>query len=196
MADIPDLDWYKAISERNGKTTRCPFATVEACPRYYQSLSLLGEAGSTSIPKSQDNRLLAKWKKSDLWPLTRELATAVMGSDPKPFLFSNFCPEIAFDRFGYFATDLSRYADDIDVGIAHERLGQEHAPARDPRWSWASVRSQHYLDCPIYAVLSHRSKAPENLRSKPEPWWREHLAKLVIAIVVAVVTIVVTKMFS
>jgi hypothetical protein len=30
------MEWSSAISERKGTPARCPFATVESCPRYYQ----------------------------------------------------------------------------------------------------------------------------------------------------------------
>ena len=95
MPKIPDLKWYASVSEKRGVAVRCPFATVEACPRFYQSLSLLGNAGSTKIPQAEDERLLEKWKKSDLWPRTEELATSIAGADGKRSMFSNFCPEVA-----------------------------------------------------------------------------------------------------
>ena len=197
MPEIPDLRWYASVSEGKGIAIRCPFATVEACPRYYQSLSLLGEAGSTKISKAEDDRLLAKWKKSDLWPRTAELATSIMGPDGNPSMFSNFCPEVLFDRFGHFATYLARYADEIDIAMAHEQLGKEKAPAGDPRWSWASSQAQHYSECPIYAVLAHRAETVGISSPRiPEPWWRKHLAELVTAVVVAIVTILVTKALS
>ncbi len=193
MPEIPDLKWYASVSEKRGVAVRCPFATVEACPRYYQSLSLLGNAGSTKIPQTEDERLLEKWKKSDLWPRTEELATSIAGADGKRSIFSNFCPEVAFDRFGYFATDLARYGDEIDINIAHEQLGKQKAPPGDPRWSWASTREQHYTECPIHAVLDHRAKAREPSSEPPEPWWRKHLGEMIVGIVVAIVGILVGK---
>jgi len=42
---IPDFSWYSAESKRLSLSPRCPFANVHACPRYYHSLGLLGEAG-------------------------------------------------------------------------------------------------------------------------------------------------------
>jgi hypothetical protein len=197
MAEIPNLRWYSGVSEKRGVVIRCPFATVEACPRYYQSLSLLGEAGSTKITKAEDDRLLEKWKKSDLWPRTAELETSVLYADGEPRMFSNFCPEVTFDRFGFFATYLARYSDEVDVGMAHEKLGKEKAPAGDPRWSWASAQVQHYTECPIYAVLARRA---ETIGISPpqiaEPWWRKHLAELITAVLVTIVTILISKTLS
>ena len=51
---IPDFQWYSAESRRLELAPRCPFAAVHGCPRYYQSLSLLGRAGNTAIPKEEN----------------------------------------------------------------------------------------------------------------------------------------------
>ncbi len=172
---------------------RCPLATVEACPRYYRSLSLLGEAGSTKIPREEDERLLTKWKASDLWPRTEEYATSITGPD----MFSNFCPEVTFERFGYFATYLSRYGNEIDVGFAHEQLAREHASANDPRWAWRSTKPQHYTECPLYSVLAHRAKSVTQASSPAEPpWWRKHLAEIIVGLIVAVVSGALLKLFA
>lgn len=192
--EVPNREWNAKVSQSRASAARCPFATVEACPRFYQSLSLLGIAGSTEIPKKEDKRLLKHWKSSDLWPRTAEQATSVMGEPGNPSIFSNFCPEVTFERFGLFATSLTRYADEIDSGFAHKQLSNESALADHPGWSWSSSNAQHFTDCSIHAVLSHRTAA-----SKPkaaEPWWREHLAKIVVAVVVAIATAVITKLFA
>lgn len=194
MTEIPNREWYAGLSQERGVAFRCPFATVESCPRFYQSLSLLGEAGSTKIPEGEDQRLLKHWKSSDLWPRTDEQATGLFGGDPgNPSIYSNFCPEVTFERFGYFATSLTRYADEIDSGFAHERLAKEGAPPGHPRWSWESCAGQHFTECPIYAVLSHRSKSPQ---SKAEPWWRKYLAEIVVAVVIAIVGIIAKVFFA
>jgi hypothetical protein len=40
---MPDFTWYALESIRLGfKSPRCPFASVQAYPRYFQRLSLLG----------------------------------------------------------------------------------------------------------------------------------------------------------
>lgn len=157
MEPTPDLKWYAETGAARGLHGRCPFATVEACPRYYQSLSLLGQAGHTSIPEGEDARLLTFWKRSDLWPLTDERATSISGGEPgSPSSYSMFCPEVAFNSFGYFASSLSRYADEIDSASTHSRLHRDGAPRGHPRWFWQHATPQHFADCDLYSVLRAR----------------------------------------
>jgi hypothetical protein len=149
-----DIAWYTGISQEKGVQPRCPFATVHRCPRYYQSLSLLGlYGGSTAIDPHDDEVLLKKWEKSDLWPVVREQATSIISRDEEPRMFNNFCPETAYDRFGLFATDLYHYTDEIDIDVAHTRLGRERAGGEDWQWTWESIHPMHYTECPLYSLL-------------------------------------------
>lgn len=150
---IPDLNWYLNLSKNNKTSPRCPFASAHKCPRFYESLSLLGEAGSTKINKKEDKKLLKKWKKSILKPLTREQETIIVGPNGNYKHFNNFCPEVSFERFGYFASDLHRYAEEIDNDLAHENLGKINASKNDWRWYWFYVRPQHYSECLLYSLL-------------------------------------------
>jgi len=194
---IPDLYRYSQIGKEKGITGRCPFATVESCPRYYQSLSLLGEAGSTKIAPHGDARLLAYWQGSDLWAKTGEYATSISGPEGDLHQFSNFCPEVAYDRFGYFATFLARYVDEIDAGAAHTQLSKENAPGNDSRWSWAAVSPAHFADCSLYSVLTHRSSPVTNSSSSTElPWWRKHLVELIVGLLVTVIGGLLLKLFG
>ncbi|HSU54154.1 MAG TPA: toll/interleukin-1 receptor domain-containing protein [Candidatus Dormibacteraeota bacterium] len=149
---IPNFSWYSAESTRLGLPPRCPFASVHACPRYYQSLSLLGGAGCTSIPKNEDDALKAKWETHPLWPATREQETSISGGDGEKNAYHKFCPEVAYDTFGLFATFLGRHVGELDRDLGPV---QEGAPHDDPRWIWAFVTQQHYSECPLYSPLSH-----------------------------------------
>lgn len=193
MVEIPDLEWSARISERKGLSVHCPHATVSTCPRYYQSLSLLGQAGSTPIDTVEDEKLKEFWQKSDLWPKTRELETAITFKDTRPSTFVQFCPEVAFDRFGYFASYLARYADEIDSDLAQTRLGKEGAAANDPSWSWATATAQHYTECPLYAVLALRNITPAN---SEQPWWHTHLTQIFVGVIVALVVGLLTKILG
>lgn len=150
--EISNLDWYTKKSEDRGLTVRCPFATVEKCPRYYASLSLLGEVGCTKIEPTEDKRLLAFWEKSDLWPRTLEQGTSVSNNGKS---IGNFCPEITLDQFGHSVTSFYKYIDNIDSEFAHKQLEKIEAPSNDERWFYEYHKSQHYSECPIYAVLMH-----------------------------------------
>ena len=165
----PNIDWYVAKSSKLGLVSRCPFQNANACPRYYASLSLLGDHGCTKIDKAEDDRLEALWENHPLAPKTREQETQIdslgysHSADTKPCAYHNFCPEVAFDRFGIFATYFSPHIDEIDTGFAHERLGKENATADNPGWFWRGYTPQHYSECPLYSQLSHD--------------WHKHLAR-------------------
>ncbi len=154
MAIQPNLKWYTEISARKKVSPRCPFASVYRCPRYYQSVSLLGKSGmTTSIESEEDKELLEKWKRSDLWPVVDEQATSVMGPEREPRHFGNFCPEVSFDRFGWFSSHLVHHWDEIDSDVARSSLKKEGAPPDDWRWQWVLISSMHYTDCPLYSPL-------------------------------------------
>lgn len=152
MISTPNLAWYTAISQSKGLPPRCPFASVHRCPRFYQSLSLLGEAGTTKIDPDQDKELREKWEQSDLWPATKEQATWVLAAE-SPKHFVRCCPEVIFERFGLFASSVNDYADETDREIAHAHLGKQDASREDYRWVWANAEPLHYSECPLYSLL-------------------------------------------
>ncbi|MGC1297295.1 MAG: hypothetical protein WA869_19880, partial [Alloacidobacterium sp.] len=136
------------------ETVRCPFASVDKCPRFYQSLSLLSTAGHTAIEPSTDKKLLKKWKCHDLWPVTDEQATSIMGPPGKPNIFSRFCPEVSYEAFGVFTSAMSRFSDETDAELRHEQLARVSVPTDDWRWSWSQIKASHYSECPLFAPLS------------------------------------------
>lgn len=149
----PNLDWYKKISSRNKLPPRCPYTTIYNCPRYYFSISLLGKKGiTTPLDKEEDERCYKIWKKSELWSKRRDEEPSIMGTDTRK-IYRNFCPEVVFEIFGIFATNLSEYADELDRNIAHKELTKIKAGKDDWRWYWSTIAPQHYTDCPYYSVL-------------------------------------------
>jgi hypothetical protein len=141
------------MSQKYNFPPRCPFASAYRCPRYYQSLSLLGESRiSTSIDPEEDNRLLEKWKESDLWPVIEEQATSISGI-PGKYDFSNFRPEVSFEIFDLFASDLTPYPG-RDMDNAHVQLSEIKADATDWRWRWFHIKPIHFSQCPLFSPLS------------------------------------------
>jgi hypothetical protein len=116
---------------------------------------LLGVKGQmTEIPKEEDTALLNKWQSTDVWPIVREHATAISGSNWKSTHYTNFCPEISYDKFGLFASMLCTYIDEIDKEAAEKLLIENgRSQAKDWRWNWAYVVPLHYSECPIYSQL-------------------------------------------
>lgn len=159
---IPNLQWYLEQSTSKGISPRCPFANVQSCPRFYQSLSLLGDAGSTNISEKEDKKLLKKWRKSFLWPVTDEQRTSISGPNGNVKHFWNFCPEVSYERFSLFASDLNRYIDNIDIGLAHSKLTKIKVPHDDWRWFWSIIQPQHYSECPLYSVLLNLKTGSQN----------------------------------
>ncbi len=148
-----DLKWYTSKGISIGKSPRCPFALPERCPRFYQSLNLMSEAGSTIIPEKANKKLLRVWKKSGVWPVIAEQSISISGPVGRVNHYWSFCPEVTFDQFGIFATDLDTYADEIDMYSAHSRLASRGISSDDWRWRWQNVKLQHYLDCPLFSIL-------------------------------------------
>jgi hypothetical protein len=168
MSDVnPTLNWYTHVSKTLGLTPRCPFGSANLCPRYYMSLALMKQAGATEIGVEEHTRLLRKWKESPLWPsILEQEPIVVMAGEKHGFSsLSNFCPEVTFDRFGYFASFLKQQEDEIDQDAIHETLTSEAAPREDWRWHWASLSSMHYSECPTYSPLAHG----HGLLTKPTP---------------------------
>jgi hypothetical protein len=173
---IADFSWYSAESTRLAlKSPRCPFQNVNVCPRYFCSLSLLGNHGCTKIEQSEDERLTAFWNNHPLAPQTGEQETSITSTGKDISAYHNFCPEVAFDRFGIFATYFSPHRDEIDTGYAHKGLSEEGAPSDDPRWTWRSVTPQHYAECPFYSQLSHG--------------WVKHITRPAVTSVIAAATL-------
>lgn len=151
---IPDFEWYSAQGAKHPSgAPRCPFASSERCPRHHHSRSLLGEAGFTKMDAQDEARLDKRWLQLGLIPQTAEQCSAVMSTNGTPQAYCNFCPEVSYDSFGYFASHLHRYTDEIDSDNAHRQLSNINAPGNDWRWSWSHVRSMHYSECPFYSLL-------------------------------------------
>lgn len=162
MSFEPDLKWYSNISAGKGIPTHCPFASVHRCPRFYQSLSLMGHAGSTAVDPAKDEQLKARWEHSDLWPITAEQATALMGT-PEKQSFVRFCPEVMFERFGLFVKTLHPHSDEFDQECILELKGPYRAGWE---YNWSSLTELHYSDCNMYSLLESSQRLNDALSTE------------------------------
>lgn len=163
---IPDFNWYAAESKRLGLASmRCPFARLHGCPKYYESRALLGQAGSTPLAPELEAELHVKWKGHPLAPNEMEQTPALSGGGERWTSYTNFCPEVLFDRFGLFVTSLHRFHDELDQAARHQSLKEKGAAENNPLWDWSGFRAQHYSECPVYAPLCH--DWPKHARPAP-----------------------------
>lgn len=150
---IPDSSWYRKKSSERDAPSSCPYANVHKCPRYYASIYLLGEAKvTTSISADKKEALDAFWENSRLLPVIDEDDTSINGSDGRISSFSNFCPEVTFAYFRYYASYLGKYADEIDKDCGH-RIAERENIAGDWRYEWGFMSACHYLDCNVYSQV-------------------------------------------
>lgn len=154
------MDWYLSVSRDRGVGPRCPFATVQRCPRFYLSTWVLNEVDN----QPQDEALHDRWRRSELYPTRDEELTSSSGS-PTALHYGKFCPEVAYERFGRFASELTEYFD------AYERqAGQQQVKEGGPEWKsdWLAMTPRHYTECPLYAPLLHSptTLTNENLQNQ------------------------------
>jgi len=150
---VPDSSWYRTKSAEVDAPLSCPYANVHKCPRYYASIYMLGEVKMiTSISDDKKTELDAFWAESNVEPVIAEDDTGISGSEGKSSSFSNFCPEVTFTYFGYYASFLARYADEIDKDNG-QRIAERESVKNDWRYVWAFVTACHFLDCSVYSQV-------------------------------------------
>ena len=164
-----EIEWYIEISKQNKVQPRCIYASIERCPRYFQSMKLLGDYNIiTSINEKTIKKLNKKWPKSEFWSTIDEQSASIMGKTGEASIFSHFCPEIMYDVFGYFTSYLSYYCDELDMQNTHERLKAEKVNKDDYRWYYQSIYPMHYTECHLYSLLdNYRARTEEIFQLKP-----------------------------
>ncbi|MBN1971794.1 MAG: hypothetical protein JW870_20715 [Candidatus Delongbacteria bacterium] len=150
---IPTLQWYTSISEKKRLTPRCPFANIYRCPKYYDSLYLLESTGATSMTDQDVKELNKYWDERKLKFGLREEMPSIAEKNDEFSLLINFCPEVAYLRFGYFASSLSVFADGYDIHERHRYLEREKVDRNDWRWYFQSLTPLHYTECSYYSIL-------------------------------------------
>lgn len=171
---VGDDEWYASQSDPAiGQPIHCPYAAVDRCPRYFESLDLVETLGGCALEPKLRKRMDKHWKKIvPMFPLP-EHSTSVWKADGRVSMVNNFCPEVSATIYGWYASDLITYADEIDRDARHRLLSREGAPANDPRWAWSSIHALHYRKCPAYALLQANTSSTqpkEVFTLKPGMW--------------------------
>jgi len=147
---VPDSSWYRAKSSEAGVACSCQYANVNKCHRFYASIYMLGEVKMiTSISDGKKSELDEFWRQSDLVPVIAEDDTGVGGSEGRPSSFSNFCPEVTYTYFRYYASYIARYVDEIDKDVG-QRVAEKEGIENDWRYEWGFLTACHFLDCSVY----------------------------------------------
>ena len=152
----PDLDWYTSVSKRKNMLARCPYATAHRCPKYFESVWMLSKHGMmTEIPEALHNEFLKKWQSHELWRLTDATATTISGGGrDKGSCFSHLCPEVTFDAFNLFASQIIEFFDHFDREFNHRQLTEEGTfLEKDWRWDFERFVPMHFSECPLYSKL-------------------------------------------
>lgn len=147
---IPDSSWYRSKSSEKNAPFACPYANVHKCPRYYASICMLGKARMiTSISDEKTQELDNFWADSGLLPVIAEDDTGISGHEGRWKSFSNFCPEVTFTYFHYYASYLAKYVDEIDRDCRHRIAEREKIP-NDWRYEWGFLSACHFLECAVH----------------------------------------------
>ncbi len=189
-----DFAWYSEKSRKLGLPPRCPLAHAELCPRYNQSIDLLGkERALTKIPSERASALDRKWKLFKPVVAEEEPCIFATGEERQRIGgISHFCPEVSYDTYGYFACGLHEYVDEIDRESAYQlaksqkitratigrteidresayQLAKEKGVADefDSRWCWITPR--HYTECREYSIHGTFAKGKSSAQRKGLP---------------------------
>jgi hypothetical protein len=87
-----------------------------------------------------------------------EQESIVSGSGESLKSFSRFCPEILYERFGFFVTVLIPFPDEQDKNDTHRKITDFGSIyAKDWRWEWLYMKELHYSECSIFSLLPYLS---------------------------------------
>ena len=168
------MDWYLAISRERGVSPRCPFASSQRCPRFYLSTWVLNSVDR----QPQDEGIHLRWRDSEYYP-TREDEFPGASGGSKALHYSRFCPEVMYERFRRFASELTEYFDEEE-----RQIGRQSVENGGPEWKneWLQINPRHYTECPLYSRLTHSPVgiAESNVREPAQMTPKQEKAPLIV----------------
>lgn len=160
---IPDKNWWDNESHNRNAATVCPYANSHSCPRYHDSVVLLKRSKMIAgITDTKEEELSEYWERTKFSSLCDEELPSVYSNENGGISsISNFCPEISYKYFYYYADYMCKYVDEIDqdTGV---RIAVNDNIKNDWKYSWMTVTPRFYLDCDVF---SHVKQFNENFGS-------------------------------
>ncbi|WP_447046156.1 hypothetical protein [Vreelandella sp. H-I2] len=148
---IPDKNWWEKERKKRNALSTCPYANSYRCPRHYESLDLLSRINVIAgISSEKKEELTAFWDRTIFSSLCdEELPSVSVNSFGGLSSVSNFCPEISFKYFRYYADYMYEHIDEIDrdSGV---RIAERDKLENDWKYQWMSVGARFYLDCDVF----------------------------------------------
>jgi predicted nucleotide-binding protein len=104
------------------------------------------------MDKHRDDSLQKKWQ--PFVSAIREESPGISTVNHELRSLDNFCPEVAYDIFGYFASYLNGYADDIDREADCRAYERERIPEKFDA-AWATITPKHFTECREYSLRAN-----------------------------------------
>lgn len=149
---IPDKNWWDNESHNRNAATVCPYANSHSCPRYHDSVVLLKRSKMIAgITDTKEEELSEYWERTKFSSLCdEELPSVCSNKNGGVSSISNFCPEISYKYFYYYADYMCKYVDEIDqdTGV---RIAKNDNIKNDWKYSWMTVTPRFYLDCDVFS---------------------------------------------
>ncbi len=166
--------WYFDKSKAKNLPLHCPIAAPYLCLRFLITIDLSVEVGlCRGINLESKERYYRYWRKQLHKFINLEAEPAVSFINDEPFNMSNFCPEVSYLIFGYFASHVVRYTNEIDQNAMHQFLKRKMAGKGDWRWYYSNVVERHYTECPEFSISWGINKPSKNKsRIPPSVRWK------------------------
>ncbi|MAF15846.1 MAG: hypothetical protein CMG93_07680 [Marinomonas sp.] len=148
---IPNKEWYIKESKKAGVPPRCPYAHHRKCPRYWETTSLLKQAGVIAgLSEEEDKNTYTFWKSNMmLAELAEDMVTLNQGQHGGVDGMFRACPEVASKFIHLYADTFYKYVDDTDRITGHQIMEQEGLK-NSWRSRWMHLSPKHYLDCEVF----------------------------------------------
>lgn len=160
---VPNKEWLERESEKRGVQMTCPFANSHKCPRYFDSLVLLSRANVIAgVPQDKEEELEYFWKNTSFSALCdEETPTIYRTKFGGVSAVHNFCPEVSYKHFYYYADHMQKYIDELDQEVGH-RIAERDNLDNDWKFTWMDLSPRFYSDCEVFESVKEFNEGQNN----------------------------------